>query len=288
MNSSSAYTPKPKPTVEQEMGKSTTDKFTQQLGQHGYLKHSNKVPVGYNPPTKYTQNDTVYEEDEPHKREVGKAAVEQKSVSQNRDMGARNINRRIVEENLLRNGSAERQINEGDRSFRHEPTSHNNSFEPRYDNSFENRMQNLNNNTSVDYQQYQQYYGDPGYNRQQDIDPRDQIEQNQTDDEDQQDRYPPHDFYNQRPDSRNEFTQTPEPPEEKLQKAGIMKHHQHPKSRDKSVQPHQSIKYEADPLSKSVHIDPKNTSSYGEDQQKFDPFRAREVLKDAGMLKFLF
>ena len=145
-------------------------------------------------------------------------------------------------------------------------------------------MQQLN-NASMDYQQY---CGDQGYNHLQNAaDPRDQIDQNQTDEEEQQERYPPHDFYNQRPGSRNESTQPPEPPEEKYYKAGIMKSQQHPKSRDRSVQPHHhSIKYEAAPLSKSVHIEPQpqpqKTSSYGAEQQRFDPYRAREVLKDAG------
>ena len=95
-----------------------SDKFSKELGQHGYLKHSGKPPIGYAPPSKYNADQPYYQEninddsqaveEEPYRREAGKSTLHVQSKPpvfssnqvQNRELGSRNINRKIIENNI--------------------------------------------------------------------------------------------------------------------------------------------------------------------------------------------
>jgi hypothetical protein len=101
----------PPPQQNTAMSNSTTERFNKELGKHGYLKHT--APVNYAPPQKYSDrgqynpNDSASAMNEPYKREAGKT-TSQNQASKSTSLGNRNLNRRIVEDNILRNQSAER------------------------------------------------------------------------------------------------------------------------------------------------------------------------------------
>lgn len=172
MISSSTVVAKPQAqTQSTNMADSVSDRFSKELGQHGFLKHSNAAPKSYVPPQK-TVPDRPYEsqeefqmaEPEPYKREAGKASLKpqtnsyrnsalQPSVGQfnssevsrqpvynDREIGSRNMNRRIIEENLLRNASAERQQELETSKMYEQSLANNASFQHKYNDSFDSRL----------------------------------------------------------------------------------------------------------------------------------------------------
>ena len=152
----------------QTMTSSVTDRFSKELGQHGYLKHTNKTgPQNYQPPSK-TIPENPYESttqsEEPYRREAGKLSLggtqpsshrndgpqtsntyENSRPSQqyqnDRKIGSRGMNRRLVEENIIRNASAERGFNPDASKLYDAPPDVNQSFQHRHSDSLDARIQ---------------------------------------------------------------------------------------------------------------------------------------------------
>ena len=179
-----------------ELGNSVSDRFSKELNQHGYLKHSNTMPKSYAPPQKvqpenpYESNiDQTGEDIEPYRREAGKTSLRNhgttyrneniqpnenyqktheataRQASQNeRDIGSRNMNRRLVEENLLRNASADRHLDNDTSKMYEGANLNNNSFNHKYTNQIDPRLgQQVNNynNQPQGYNNFPEKYMNP-------------------------------------------------------------------------------------------------------------------------------
>jgi hypothetical protein len=173
MSSSTVNVGKPPAPPSQDMSKSVSDRFSKELGAHGYLKHSKPGPNNYAPPDKVmpdkpyeSQENSVLEEEEPYRREAGRASLGvpknshrnqniQKNQNQynsydanrqlnqqnrDREIGSRNMNRRLVEKNILRNASAERPQNDANRLQQQNPAV-NQSFQHKHSDSLDDRIQ---------------------------------------------------------------------------------------------------------------------------------------------------
>jgi hypothetical protein len=170
------------PAPIQNASDSVTNRFSKELGQHGYLKHTAKqAPQNYAPSEKmmpegqYDNTEYSAAQDEPYRREAGKVSLggqnssfrnempppssnhfqnytnDKPSLQNEREMGSRGINRRLVEENIIRNASAERGF-DNDTSKMYKPKPDNNaSFQHRHNDSLDDRIQ--------------KYYDDRGQNQ---------------------------------------------------------------------------------------------------------------------------
>lgn len=280
------------PPVEQNLG--TGDKFSKELGQHGYLKHTGKPPINY-APSKYQAEPMYYQEntyennqladDEPYKREAGKASLNVQSKPhsfatnqvQNRDIGSRNINRRIVENNILRNASADRGYHENENSFRQE-LNKNNSFQNNYSSPLENKYQEV-------YQKQNNWPQDPYEGQNQQI-RDDEIMYQQYEQEINQENQIP-EFYNPKGGIRDEEMQNAETRDNYVN-AGIARGRAETfKPRDRSLQPNQSVKYDPPQINKSVQF--KNQELHApeivrEIPSRQDENRVKEMSQDVGML----
>lgn len=307
-------------------GNSIADKFSKQLGQHGFLKHSGAQ--NYSGSSKYTSNpydpnatdSSIREEQEPYKREAGKSQV-QGAVSndKNRGLGSRNINRRIVEENILRNQSAERMRPE-ENSFRGEKAN-NNSFQHKYDNTLDAKHekfyqnQNTQKQSNLDqlkndthytqiqkqYEQLQQEKLEKQYEQQS----RERLEQqyeqmrqenaNKYVDQDQYDiqQNEPNnymqDFYHPQNINRDEVTQTPDP---EIKRDNYRKEFENEntfKARDKSLPPHNPNKLQVPQRQVQFQAQPQvyQQDQVSETQSKYGDIRSREVVEDVGKKSIL-
>jgi hypothetical protein len=294
MNASQVHVNKTRPSAEQSMGQSTaerfsqphvvsgTDQFTAQLGKHGFLKHSNQNSANYHPPTKYIQNESLNisskQDSEPYRREAGKS-LQANQNQQSREMGSRNIKRKIVEDNILRNASAERSAADPNSSLRMNAHAHNNTFEPKSNHQLENRMQEFYQNQphqqKNDFDPYQNVQGNVENQRYPQSDHQDQDQAEQ----EQQNQYM-QDFYHQKDNNRDENTQTPEPQEERPSRRDTLQEHQVSRARERSLQPNNH----AAKLTKSVNIQGHHEyPEYGSDtQSRANPSREKEVLEDVG------
>lgn len=280
-----------------EMLSSTTDKFNKQLGQHGYLKHTNKVPSNYMPPQKYqpeyayNQDDTASqsfrEDQEPYRREAGKTTQPSQQLSQsfknpshNRDLGSRNINRRIVEENLLRNASADRGLQDADKSFRDKGVHKEHSFQPSYNTSLDHKMQEFYKNQTQKFQSKNGPQDDPYHMR----NPSKYAQQNEEDqeqtDEERRNEYMSNLYAKHQ--NRDEVTQTPDANESNPRQE-MRREPPPPRSRDVSLQRNQTVKYHPPQNPKTVQI---KAPEYSQQEQNFDvqsrmsDNRSKEVHED--------
>lgn len=286
MNAAGVNNPSRKEPTQNTMQSSTTDQFNKQLGAHGYLQHSKKGPGNYGGSEEHpympndTQSDMTKEEQEPYTRVAGKSLPNKPpygNFSQNRNLGARNINRRIVEDNLLRNASAERERNVGNESFRNDSIPHNHSFQHKYNNTLDQRMADFYQNPPQKPQAQYRY------------DPKEETLQ-QNEDKENEDRYLEHEnqyikeFYHQH-DNRNEQTQTPDPNEEHDRGRGLAKN-QTFGNRDRSVQPQNSVKYNPPEVSKSVQFRQAETIPAEPQHESYSRLgnRSKEVVQDVGEL----
>ena len=279
-----------------EMLSSTSDKFSKQLGQHGYLKHTNKAPSNYMPPQKYqpeyayNQDDTASqsfrEDQEPYRREAGKTTQPSQQLSQsfknpshNRDLGSRNINRRIVEENLLRNASADRGLQDTDKSFRDKGVHKEHSFQPSYNTSLDHKMQEFYKNQTQKFQSKNGPQDDPYHMR----NPSKYAQQNEEDqeqtDEERRNEYMSNLYAKHQ--NRDEVTQTPDANESNPRQE--MRRELPPRSRDVSLQRNQTVKYHPPQQQKTVQI---KAPEYSQQEQNFDvqsrmsDNRSKEVHED--------
>lgn len=280
------------PPPEQNIG--LGDRFSKELGQHGYLKHSGKPPIGYAPSSKYgadqpylqenTYENNQFTEEESYKREAGKASlnVQNKPPSfatnqvQNREIGSRNINRRIVENNILRNASADRGYNENEQSFRHE-INKNNSFQNNYSNPLEDKYQEM-------YQKQNNWPQDPYEAQNQQMRDDDMMYQQYEQEVNQENRIP--EFYNPKGANIEEDIQPLETKENQANVGIARGRVESYKPRDRSAQPNQSIKYDPPQLTKSVQF--KNQELYQPENireipSRQDENRAKEMNQDVGM-----
>lgn len=249
-----------------EFGQSTTDKFNKELSKHGYFQHSHKAPSGYIPPSKPNT-----EEQEPYRREVGKTSNTNQAQSQpysnfqnSRDMGSRNINRRIVEENVIRNASAERAYPNVNSSFREESLPVKNMSHHKYNNTLDKEMsdyyQNQNNrsvhhNQSMDQVDRREYLNHlENMNRRYNKQPEEQEnEQSQYEQQHPSNNYLEN-YYHPRPQSRDEQIQTEDSNNQKPTSQGVNSRIVPQGGRDRSVEPRQTVKYEPPQVAKSVQL----------------------------------
>lgn len=280
-----------------EMLSSTTDMFSKQLGQQGYLKHTNKANPNYPPPQKYqpeygytpdeTANQSFREDQEPYRREVGKTTQPSQQLSQSfknapqhRDLGSRNINRRIVEENLLRNASADRGLHEADISFRDKGIHKDHSFQPSYNSSLDNKMQEFYKNQTQKLLSKNGNQDDPYHIRNPSKYPQ-QIDENQDQAEEERRNEHMNNLYNANFQNRDEVTQTPEPNESNPRQE--MRREPPPRSRDISLQRNQPVKYHPPQNPKTVQI---KAPDYSQQDPNFDvqsrmsDTRSKEVHED--------
>lgn len=307
----------------QNTGNSISDKFSKQLGQHGFLKHSGTQ--NYSASSKYTNHpydpnatdSSVREEQEPYRREAGKSQVQGAAGNdQNRGLGSRNINRRIVEENLLRNQSAERMRPEGN-SFRAENIN-NNSFQHKYDNTldakhdkfYQNKntlkqpnLDQLKNDTyyAQIQKQYEQLKQEKMGIKQYEQQSKEQLEQkydqmrqdnNKYMDQDQfnsQQNDPNNymqDFYHPQNINRDEVTQTPEPEAKRDNHRKEFENENSFKSRDRSLPPYNPNKLQVPQKQVQFQAQPQvyQQDQVSETHSKYGDIRSREAVEDAGKI----
>jgi hypothetical protein len=299
--------------MSQNMGNATSDRFSKQLGQHGFLKHSapqnNYGMSKYNDKT-YDPNaaqSMVREEQEPYRREAGKTHAQGPGGNdQTRNLDSRSINRKLVEERLLRNQSVERRQEENNFT---EETPLNHSFQQKYNNTLGNKHENLYQNqqqqnadqmkNDVHHSQIQKQYEQlqrEQMEKEYEQDSREQQEQQER--EYEQMRQGSMDSYNNQEQfdprqnepmdvNRDEVTQTPEHEEKRnnyrreleLQKENTSK------PRDRMPSPYNPPNHQPNQRQVQFQAQPQvYQDQVSETHSKQGDFRSREVVEDVGKI----
>lgn len=283
---------------------SSTDQFSKELGQHGYLNHSKNVDPGLN--SNYTNNSFNKNEDlsnsakqaqEPYRREAGRSLMKENSHNnQSNSLGERNISRRVVESNIIRNQSVERK-RPGDNILKGEQTNLDHSFQSKRENLLNDKFENFYQNQPNKYvplgerkENLREAVHIEDYNREQNMPQSEEMKQD-------------HDFYPpQQQEPEKDYYPVPENQEINESLDQEIQRNQNFRPSERSLQPShsskfisqkQNIKYDVPQVQKSTQFyqnQQKETSSdlASENNSRIGDFRTKQVFADVGKKIFIF